>query len=104
MPDYRDPEFRDPNDPYRARQLDKLPPDYDNAMSTNARWGWIAAAVFIAAVVVVALLGMREDARVASTDVQPPITQTNPAPRVVPPATNPAPVPAPSPSVPPVQR
>ncbi len=49
MSDYRNYDYRDPNDP--LRQDTRFDPDMRSA---NAAWGWIAAAVFLVVVLAIA--------------------------------------------------
>jgi hypothetical protein len=96
MSDYRNPEYdyRNPEDPFRRDG--KLDPDVGAA---NVTWGWIAAAVFIVAILAVAF-GMGHQpggTHTASNDVTPPTIN-----HTVPPATVPPPSMTPAPAAPPL--
>ena len=91
----------DPNDPLRRE------PPYDpDAKAMNAAWGWIAAAVFLVAVLAVAFgIGHQGDVKTASNDATPPAAQHMSPPATQSPApstmTQPAPKPiTPAPSAP----
>jgi hypothetical protein len=97
MTDYRnmDPDFHNPEDPFRRDPA--LSPD---AGASNAMWGWVAAAVFIVAVLAVGfgIWGKPQSngMNTASND------QTAPAvTRMAPPAPMPTPTMAPTPPAPP---
>jgi hypothetical protein len=95
MSDYRNPDYdyRNPEDPFRRDA--KFDPDVGAA---NVTWGWIAAAVFIVAILAVAF-GMGHQpggTHTASNDVTPPMIN-----HTVPPATVPPPSMTPAPAVPP---
>ena len=94
----------DPNDPLRRE------PPYDpDAKAMNAAWGWIAAAVFLVAVLAVAFgIGHQSSTtQTASNDATPPAAQHMSPPAAQPPApgmnttkpTAPAPI-TPAPSTP----
>ena len=91
MSDYRNPDYdyRNPEDPFRRDA--KFDPDVGAA---NVTWGWIAAAVFIVAILAVAF-GMGHQpggTHTASNDVTPPtINHTIPPAAVPPPSMTPAP-------------
>ncbi len=96
-------DFRDPNDPLRRPADYRDVPPADTSTSANARWGWAAAAVFIAVVMFIAFTSTRQDVKTAAnTDMSPPVTQTVPPARPLPPSTAPQmnPTPTPAPSVP----
>ena len=60
----------DPNDPLHR---DEWRQDFaaDEARSTNATWGWVAAAVFVAVVLFIAFTGGHNGTQTASNDSQP---------------------------------
>ena len=110
MSDYRNPDYdyRNPEDPFRRDA--KFDPDVGAA---NVTWGWIAAAVFIVAILAVAF-GMGHQpggTHTASNDVTPPMINSygstgatvpppsmTPAPAVPPPLVGTAPNPPPAPA------
>ena len=93
MSDYRNQEFG--NDPLRPD-----PPYYPDARDMNATWGWIAAAIFIVAVLAIAFgighepnqsgtnTASNETSPPAATRMAPPLTLAQPA---APPAATPTP-------------
>jgi hypothetical protein len=85
MSDYRNPDFdyRNPEDPFRRDA--KMDPD---VRAANAAWGWIAAAVFVVAILAVAFgMGHQQSGtNTASNDVMPPAAN-----HMASPATMPAP-------------
>ncbi len=93
MSDYRNADFRDPNDPLRRDMR------YDeDARTSNAAWGWIAGAVFVVVVLAVAFgIGHTSNPNMntAANDTTPPA-----ATRMAPPATSPLAPPANSPASP----
>ena len=95
MSDYQNPEFdyRNPEDPFRRDA--KLDPDVRTA---NMAWGWIAAAVFVVAILAIAFgVGHQPGGtHTAANDVTPPAIN-----HMGPPATIPPPGMAPAPAVPP---
>ena len=96
MSDYRNYDYRDPNDPLR-----RDPPLDPDARAMNATWGWIAAAVFLVVVLAVAFgIGHQPNQiSTASNDAAPPPATTRMAPP--PPAITPMPgSPTTSPSAP----
>ena len=89
MSDYRDPDFRDPNDPLRRDAR------YDeDARSANAAWGWIAGAVLVVVLLAVAFgIGHNPNpnTNTASNDITPPAAnQMMPPAHLAPPANSPA--------------
>jgi hypothetical protein len=95
MSDYRNPDYdyRNAEDPFRRDA--KLDPD---TRAANVAWGWIAAAVFVVAILAVAF-GMGHQSggtNTASNDVTPPAIN-----HMSPPATVPPPTMAPTPPNPP---
>jgi cell division protein FtsN len=86
MSDYRNYDYRDPNDPLR-----RDPPLDPDARAMNATWGWIAAAVFLVVVLAVAFgIGHQPNQiNTASNDAAPPPATTRMAPP--PPAITPTP-------------
>jgi hypothetical protein len=85
MSDFRNYDYRDPNDPLR-----RDPPLDPDARAMNARWGWIAAAVFLVVVLAVAFgIGHQPNQVTASNDVAPPAV-THMAPPTMAPAPGPA--------------
>ena len=60
----------DPNDPLHC---DDWRQDFgaDEARSTNATWGWVAAAVFVAVVLFIAFTSGHNGTQTASNDTQP---------------------------------
>ena len=101
-------DFRDPNDPrFRDDPLARntLPPNVplDDARSTNATWGWVAAAVFVAVVLFIAFSSGRDNVQTASNIDNAPAAQigSGPTSPLTPPAAVPAtptPTPAPAPT------
>ena len=87
MSDFRDPLYRDPNNPTSSNI------GYEPAAGRNAGWGWIAGAVFLVVVLAIAFgVGHTPNARVASNNASPAITHplaaplaANPAPGLTPP-------------------
>ncbi len=81
-------DFRDPNDPLRRDQMmQNLPPD--DSMSSNATWGWVAAAIFAVVVLFLAFTAGREGTQTASNrDMSPPATSTTPSPATPGPTTS----------------
>ncbi len=74
-------DFRDPNDPLRRDQMmQNLPPD--DSMSSNATWGWVAAAIFAVVVLFLAFTAGREGTQTASSNgsASPPASTTTPSP------------------------
>jgi len=70
MSDYRS--YQDPNDPTR-RPVQNLP--QDDAMASNATWGWVAAAIFAVVVLFLAFTAGRDDSQTTATrDTTPPAT------------------------------
>jgi hypothetical protein len=58
----------DPNDPlHRDEWRQNLAQD-DDARATNATWGWVAAAVFVAVVLFIAFSSGRNGTQTASND------------------------------------
>jgi hypothetical protein len=102
MSDFRNSDYRDPNDPLRRE------PPYDpDARAMNATWGWIAAALFLVVVLAVAFgIGHQPGQfNTASNDATPPAaTHMAPPPVTMAPnpsATNPGVAPtAPAPATP----
>src|SRR5580704_18619577 len=91
MSDYRNFDYRDPNDPLRRDSYDTDP------RAMNATWGWIAAAVFLVVVLAVAF-GIRHQPsqmNTASNDTTPPAV-THMTPPTFAPAPNPTAVPTPA--------
>jgi hypothetical protein len=84
MSDFRDPLYRDPNDPMSGNL------GYEPA-GRNAGWGWIAAAVFLVVVLAIAFgVGHTPNDRVAMNNAtRPPTAMTHPL-GAAPPATSPA--------------
>jgi hypothetical protein len=74
MSDFRNFDYRDPNNPV---QRDPYDPD---ARAMNAAWGWIAAAVFLVVVLAVAFgIGHQPGpVNTASNDVTPPAAHMAP--------------------------
>ena len=60
----------DPNDPLHR---DDWRQDFgaDDARTTNATWGWVAAAVFVAVVLFIAFTSGHNGTQTASNDMQP---------------------------------
>lgn len=84
MSDYRNFDYRDPNDPLLRRDAPySTPPD---ARALNATWGWAAAAVFLVVVLAVAFgIGHRPDRiNTASNDTTPPAVTHMPPPTLAP--------------------
>lgn len=94
MTDYRDPDFRNPNDPLRRDTR------YDSdARTTNAAWGWIAGAVLVVVVLAVAVgLGHtpRPNTNTAANETAPPAVN-----QMAPPAAKPVAPPSAGPMAPP---
>jgi len=84
MSDYRNPDFRDPNDPLRRDTR-----YHEDARSANSAWGWIAGAVFVVVVLAVAFgIGhtSNQNTNTASNDTTPPAaTRMAPSPGLAPP-------------------
>jgi hypothetical protein len=114
MTDYRDPNdpfYRSPNDPLLQNTAYDRDADADVPAKRryNARWGWMAGAVFLAIVAGIALASRYEPmSRTASneaaaptaTHTVPPAGVATPAPPLVPgvaPGVGPSPVPSPTP-------
>jgi hypothetical protein len=80
----------DPNDPLHR---DQWQPNFgaDDARSTNATWGWVAAAVFVAVVLFIAFTSGHNGTQTASNDTQPSASRmmTPPAAPASPPDTAP---------------
>jgi hypothetical protein len=87
MSDFRNSDYRDPNDPLR-----RAPPRDPDARAMNATWGWIAAAVFLVVVLAVAFgIGHQPNQVTASNNVAPPAaTHMAPPPPTMAPAPGPA--------------
>jgi hypothetical protein len=101
MSDFRNSDYRNPNDPLRRE------PPYDpDARAMNATWGWIAAAVFLVVVLAVAFgIGHQPGQfNTASNDATPPATHMAAPPVTMAPnpaATNPSMAPTvPAPATP----
>ena len=94
MSDYRNYDYRDPNDPLRREG-----PQYPDAPAMNTTWGWIAAAVFLVVVLAVAFGIDHQPSQIntASNDTVPP-----PAVHMAPPTMAPAPGPATTTTRPPI--
>jgi hypothetical protein len=93
MSDFRDYDYRDPNDPLR-----RDPPLDLNTSAMNATWGWIAAAVFLVVVLAVAFgTGHQPYQITASNDVAPPAVT-----HMAPPTMAPAPGPVTTTAQPPI--
>ncbi len=76
-------DFRDPNDPLRRDQMmQNLPPD--DSMSSNATWGWVAAAIFAIVVLFLAFTASREGTQTASNNPAPPAASTQGGPAMTP--------------------
>ena len=92
MSDYRNFDYRDPNDPLRRDA-----PSSAGARAMNATWGWIAAAVFLVVVLAVAFgIGHQpSQMNTASNDTAPPAA-THMTPPSFAPAPNPTTAPAPA--------
>jgi len=93
--------YDDPNDPLRRdRTVQNLPPD--DSVTSNATWGWVAAAIFAVVVLFLAFTAGRENTQTASNAPPPgpaatPSTAGPPAPTTSgsgTSATPPAPAPA----------
>lgn len=92
MSDFRDPLYRDPNDPMTGNV------GYEPSAGRNAGWGWIAGAVFLVIVLAIAFgVGHEPNNRVASNTAPPamnhplaPPAAMNPAPGTAPLAPPPA--------------
>jgi hypothetical protein len=85
MSDFRNSDYRNPNDPLRHE------PPYDpDARAMNATWGWIAAAVFLVVVLAVAFGVGHQPSQfnTASNDATPPTIHMAPPPVTL--APNPA--------------
>jgi hypothetical protein len=81
--DYRDPDFRNPDDVPLRRDT----PFDPAARTANAAWGWIAGAVFIAVVLAVALgLAHRPNPNTSTAANEPAPPAVN---QMAPPATKP---------------
>ena len=96
MTDYRDPKFRDSNDPRLDPKLSA-----DEQPWSNATWGWIAG-VSVAVLILVLVAGSsREPVRTATgpTTMNPPATSPMSPPTALPPTASPeASPPAPAPA------
>lgn len=80
MSDFRDPLYRDSNDPISGNV------GYEPA-GRNAGWGWIAAAVFLVVILAIAFgVGHSPNDRVALNSAPPPPAMTHPL-GAAPPAT-----------------
>ena len=98
MSDFRDPLYRDPNDPMSGNV------GYEPA-GRNAGWGWIAAAVFLVVILAIAFgVGHSSNDRVAMNNAStPPAAMTHPpgaAPLAPSPTPGLTPPPAPTPTEP----
>ena len=98
MSDYRDPLYRDPNNPMRNA-------GYEPAAPRGAGWGWIAGAVFLVIILALAFgLGHEPSSRIASNTATPPSAAhpigppSNPATPPATPGLAPPPAPAPAPT------
>ena len=58
----------DPNDPLQRNEWRQSFERYDDARSTNATWGWVAAAVFVAVVLFIAFSSGHNGTQTASND------------------------------------
>jgi hypothetical protein len=87
MSDFRNSDYRDPNDPLR-----RDPSPTPDARAMNATWGWIAAAVFLVVVLAVAFgVGHQPNQVTAANNVTPPAaTHMAPPPPTMAPAPGPA--------------
>ncbi len=104
MSDYRNSDFRNPEDPFRRDS--KLDPD---VAASNTAWGWIAAAVFVVVLLAVAFgVGHQPGqggTNTAANDMTPPAAtrMAPPAMTPLPPAATPAPAAPMTPAPPPPQ-
>jgi hypothetical protein len=90
-------DYRDPNDPFYANPTDPLAPNtaYEPTRPrSNARWGWLAAAVFLVIVLALAFGTGHEPSRTASNELA-----SSAATRMAPPAGVAAPAPPLAPGV-----
>ena len=107
MSDYRNSDFgyRNPEDPFRGDA--KLDPD---VQTSNAAWGWFAAAVFVVVILAVAFGMGHQPGQTntasndltppAATRMAPPASTANPASRPAPSLANPTPPISPAPNAP----
>jgi hypothetical protein len=65
----------DPNDPLHRDDW-RQDSGADEARSTNATWGWVAAAVFVAVVLFIAFTSGHNGTQTASNDTQPSASRT----------------------------
>ena len=64
MTDFRDPNFRDPNDQFYGKS------GYEPPNENGNRWGWIVGAAFLVVVLGLAFSVGHQPTRVASNDCQ----------------------------------